>query len=160
MTAAKAGVCTSLPARTSVIAAANPSGGHYTRAKTISENVKLSSAMLSRFDITFLLLDRPDEALDGRLSEHILAMHSGAIRHCIHPNRSFPKSLVSYCGSPGTRSPLLLTLHRRTKQQCRDQGGAEDAMPEQETFYMQVGVPGRTWPRSGCWSTAAHPPAC
>ena len=77
MTTAKAGVCASLPARTSVIAAANPSGGHYTRAKTVAENLKLSKAMLSRFDITFLLLDQPDETLDDKLSEHILAMHAG-----------------------------------------------------------------------------------
>ena len=77
VTVTKAGVCASLPARTSVIAAANPSGGHYTRAKTVAENLRLSTAMLSRFDITFLLLDRPDEALDEHLSKHILAMHSG-----------------------------------------------------------------------------------
>lgn len=77
VTTAKAGVCASLPARTSVVAAANPSGGHYTRAKTVAENIRLSSAMLSRFDVTFLLLDRPDEALDEKLSEHILALHSG-----------------------------------------------------------------------------------
>ena len=77
VTVAKAGLCATLPARTSVLAAANPVGGHYTRAKTVGENIKLSSAMLSRFDIIFLLLDRPDEALDQRLSEHVLALHSG-----------------------------------------------------------------------------------
>ena len=76
MTTAKAGICATLPARSSVIAAANPSGGHYSRAKTVSENLKLSTAMLSRFDITFLLLDRPDQAMDERLSEHILALHA------------------------------------------------------------------------------------
>jgi DNA helicase MCM8 len=37
---AKAGLVCSLPARTSVIAAANPAGGHYNRAKTVSENLK------------------------------------------------------------------------------------------------------------------------
>ena len=77
MTTAKAGVCATLPTRTAVLAAANPAGGHYTRAKTIAENLKLSSAMLSRFDLIFLLLDRPDEALDERLSEHVLAFHAG-----------------------------------------------------------------------------------
>lgn len=37
---AKAGIVSSLPARTSVIAAANPVGGHYNRGKTVSENLK------------------------------------------------------------------------------------------------------------------------
>ena len=57
---AKAGVVCSLPARTSILAAANPIGGHYNRAKTVSENIKLGPALLSRFDLVFLLLDRPD----------------------------------------------------------------------------------------------------
>lgn len=37
---AKAGIVSSLPARTSVVAAANPVGGHYNRGKTVSENLK------------------------------------------------------------------------------------------------------------------------
>lgn len=37
---AKAGIVCCLPARTSVIAAANPIGGHYNRGKTVSENLK------------------------------------------------------------------------------------------------------------------------
>ena len=37
---AKAGVVCSLPARTSIIAAANPVGGHYNKARTVSENLK------------------------------------------------------------------------------------------------------------------------
>ena len=37
---AKAGMVCSLPARTSIIAAANPVGGHYNKAKTVSENLK------------------------------------------------------------------------------------------------------------------------
>ena len=56
---AKAGVVCSLPARTSILAAANPIGGHYTRAKTVSENIKMGPALLSRFDLVYLLLDRP-----------------------------------------------------------------------------------------------------
>uniref|UniRef100_A0A4W5QIP6 DNA helicase MCM8 n=1 Tax=Hucho hucho TaxID=62062 RepID=A0A4W5QIP6_9TELE len=74
---AKAGLVCSLPARTSVVAAANPAGGHYNRAKTVSENLKMGSALLSRFDVVFLLLDVPDESHDRRLSEHVMAVRSG-----------------------------------------------------------------------------------
>lgn len=37
---AKAGIVCTLPARTSILAAANPIGGHYNKAKTVSENLK------------------------------------------------------------------------------------------------------------------------
>ncbi|XP_017294810.1 DNA helicase MCM8 isoform X3 [Kryptolebias marmoratus] len=74
---AKAGIVSSLPARTSVVAAANPIGGHYNRGKTVSENLKMSSALLSRFDVVFLLLDIPDESHDRRLSEHVMANRAG-----------------------------------------------------------------------------------
>lgn len=47
----QAGIVCSLPARTSIIAAANPIGGHYNKAKTVSENLKMNSALLSRFEL-------------------------------------------------------------------------------------------------------------
>ncbi|KAL2345025.1 hypothetical protein Fmac_006310 [Flemingia macrophylla] len=78
---AKAGLVASLSSRTSVLAAANPAGGHYNRAKTVNENLKMSAALLSRFDLIFILLDKPDELLDKRLSEHIMALHAGNGQH-------------------------------------------------------------------------------
>ncbi|NXY89826.1 MCM8 helicase, partial [Alcedo cyanopectus] len=74
---AKAGVVCSLPARTSIVAAANPVGGHYNKAKTVSENLKMGSALLSRFDLVFILLDTPNEDHDHLLSEHVMAMRAG-----------------------------------------------------------------------------------
>ena len=53
----------SLPARTSILAAANPVGGHYNKSKTVSENLRMGSALLSRFDLVFILLDKPDEVI-------------------------------------------------------------------------------------------------
>jgi len=73
---AKAGVVCTLPARTSIIAAANPVGGHYNQAKTVAENLKMGSALLSRFDLVFILIDKPDEEQDQRLTEHVMALHS------------------------------------------------------------------------------------
>ncbi|KAJ1263272.1 hypothetical protein BS78_09G170800 [Paspalum vaginatum] len=76
---AKAGLVASLSARTSVLAAANPVGGHYDRAKTVNENLKMSAALLSRFDLVFILLDKPDELLDKRVSDHIIALHTNDV---------------------------------------------------------------------------------
>ncbi|CBK20375.2 uncharacterized protein [Blastocystis hominis] len=73
---AKAGIVCTLSSRVSILAAANPSGGHYNRGKTVSENIKMPPGLLSRFDLTFLLLDTPDEEKDRMLSEHIMKMYA------------------------------------------------------------------------------------
>nr|XP_022913925.1 DNA helicase MCM8-like isoform X2 [Onthophagus taurus] len=73
---AKAGISRNIPTRTTILAAANPIGGHYNHSKTVIENLKINSALLSRFDLIFILLDRSDEKSDVLLSEHVLALHT------------------------------------------------------------------------------------
>jgi DNA helicase MCM8 len=74
---AKAGIVSSLSARASVIAAANPAAGHYNKGKTIVENLRMTPALLSRFDLIFILVDRPNALRDRQLSDHVMAMHGG-----------------------------------------------------------------------------------
>ena len=73
---AKAGMIISLPARTSIFAAANPVGGHYNRSKSVSENIQLSSPLLSRFDLVFVLVDDANETADEALSHHVMRLHA------------------------------------------------------------------------------------
>lgn len=73
---AKGGVICSLPCRTTIIAAANPIGGHYIRDKSVLDNLKMSQAMLSRFDLIFLLIDIPNELTDKMLTDHVLSINS------------------------------------------------------------------------------------
>ena len=80
---AKAGITTSLNARTSILAAANPVYGRYNRAKTPHENINLPPSLLSRFDLIFILLDRPNDDLDFRMASHITY---------VHQNLAHPKS--------------------------------------------------------------------
>jgi DNA replication licensing factor MCM7 len=54
---AKAGITTTLNARTSVLAAANPMYGRYNKSETPHKNINLPAALLSRFDMIFILLD-------------------------------------------------------------------------------------------------------
>ena len=39
----------------------------------------MSSALLSRFDMIFIMLDEADHFLDSALSEHVMALHSGVL---------------------------------------------------------------------------------
>eukprot|EP00162_Nutomonas_longa_P009406 comp19225_c0_seq1/m.35984 comp19225_c0_seq1/g.35984 ORF comp19225_c0_seq1/g.35984 comp19225_c0_seq1/m.35984 type:complete len:516 (+) comp19225_c0_seq1:2-1549(+) len=72
---AKAGITTTLNARTAVLAAANPVYSRYDVSKSISYNVNLPEALLSRFDLLFLMIDRPDDEKDHNLALHVLNVH-------------------------------------------------------------------------------------
>jgi DNA replication licensing factor MCM7 len=71
----KAGITTTLNARTSIIAAANPLYGRYNTRMSPNENINLPAALLSRFDILFLILDKPNLADDIKLAEHVAYVH-------------------------------------------------------------------------------------
>lgn len=71
----KAGITTTLNARTSVLAAANPLYGRYNTKLSPVENINLPAALLSRFDIMFLILDKPTKADDERLAQHVTHVH-------------------------------------------------------------------------------------
>ena len=72
---AKAGITTRLNARTSVLAAANPVYGRYNINITPHENINLPAALLSRFDLLFLLLDEVNPERDLELARHVAYVH-------------------------------------------------------------------------------------
>ncbi|KAL9113697.1 MAG: hypothetical protein Q9227_002142 [Pyrenula ochraceoflavens] len=78
----KAGITTTLNARTSILAAANPLYGRYNPRISPVENINLPAALLSRFDILFLMLDTPSPEADQELANHVTYVHM----HNRHPD--------------------------------------------------------------------------
>ncbi|PWN36263.1 putative DNA replication licensing factor [Meira miltonrushii] len=81
----KAGISTTLNARTSILAAANPLYGRYNPRISPVDNINLPAALLSRFDILFLILDTPSREDDERLAQHVAYVHM----HSEHPPLTF-----------------------------------------------------------------------
>ena len=69
---AKAGIKLQLPAKTTIIAAANPKSGKWESELTIADNVNLTPTLLSRFDMKWRILDKVDAGKDQQISSHIL----------------------------------------------------------------------------------------
>ncbi|KAJ5654178.1 hypothetical protein N7490_001181 [Penicillium lividum] len=72
---AKAGIHTTLNARASILAAANPIGGRYDPKQTLRQNLNFSAPIMSRFDVFFVVRDEPKEHVDRNLAEHIVNVH-------------------------------------------------------------------------------------
>ncbi|KAL6828323.1 MCM2/3/5 family domain-containing protein [Trichoderma camerunense] len=105
----KAGISTSLNARTSILAAANPVYGRYNPRISPVENINLPAALLSRFDILFLLLDTPTRDTDEQLAKHVTYVHMNSR----HPDLGTdnvvfsPHEVRSYVAQARTYRPVV-----------------------------------------------------
>lgn len=83
---AKAGIMATLNSRCSVLAAANPKFGRFDRFKVLAEQIDLPAPILSRFDLIFVVEDKPSVKNDSELAEHILEIHkSNTVDYEIEP---------------------------------------------------------------------------
>ncbi|SLM40032.1 dna replication licensing factor mcm7 [Lasallia pustulata] len=128
----KAGISTSLNARTSILAAANPLYGRYNPHISPVENINLPAALLSRFDVLFLMLDQPSRDADEELAQHVTYVHM----HNKHPDSTgvvfSPHEVRQYIAQARTWRPtvpkevsdyMVGAYVRMRQQQKRDEGG-------------------------------------
>ncbi|CAG7941292.1 unnamed protein product [Penicillium salamii] len=105
----KAGITTTLNARTSILAAANPLYGRYNPRVSPVENINLPAALLSRFDVMFLLLDTPSREGDEELANHVTYVHM----HNKHPESEdagvmfTPHEVRQYIAKARTFRPIV-----------------------------------------------------
>ena len=67
----KAGLNVKMNSRCAMLAAANPTQGRFDKYEPIGKQIKLSAALISRFDLIFTLMDIPEEEKDKRVATHI-----------------------------------------------------------------------------------------
>lgn len=105
----KAGISTTLNARTSILAAANPIYGRYNPRISPVENINLPAALLSRFDVLFLLLDTPSRDSDEQLAKHVTFVHMNSRHPDIGTDSVVfsPHEVRSYVAQARTYRPVV-----------------------------------------------------
>ncbi|KAG8943279.1 hypothetical protein FRC04_002959 [Tulasnella sp. 424] len=93
---AKAGIITTLNARASILAAANPVGSRYNVNWPITRNIDLPPTLISRFDLLYLVLDKIDENLDRKLAEHLVSMYLEDRPQTVGRDILEPEKLTAY----------------------------------------------------------------
>jgi len=72
---AKAGINATLKSRCAILAAANPKLGRFDEFLPMHEQINMPPALISRFDLIFSILDKPNRTRDMDLATHILRTH-------------------------------------------------------------------------------------
>ncbi|GLT43135.1 hypothetical protein SLA2020_171060 [Shorea laevis] len=104
---AKAGITTSLNARTAILAAANPAWGRYDLRRTPAENINLPPALLSRFDLLWLILDRADMDSDLEMARHVVYVHQKRESPALGFTPLEPSVLRAYISAARRLSPYV-----------------------------------------------------
>lgn len=73
---AKAGITATLKSRCALLGAANPKYGRFDDFVPIGDQINMPPSLLSRFDLIFVLTDKPEHERDLAIAEHILKAHS------------------------------------------------------------------------------------
>jgi replicative DNA helicase Mcm len=73
---AKAGITATLRSRCALLGAANPKLGRFDQYTPIGEQINMPAALLSRFDLVFVMQDQPDPRRDEAIADHILKVHA------------------------------------------------------------------------------------
>lgn len=86
VTISKANVQATLRSETSVLAAGNPKLGRFDPYSPIPQQINISPALLSRFDVIFVLRDLPNKVQDEAIASHVLEEHKQeVIRDVVDP---------------------------------------------------------------------------
>ena len=103
MSITKAGIVATLNARTSILASANPVESRYNARMSVVENIKLPPTLLSRFDLIFLILDKPNAETDRKLAQHLVSLyyaddgqHAAQQRRAGNVDQEFLRDFILY----------------------------------------------------------------
>lgn len=93
---AKASIIATLPAQTSVLAAANPKHGRFDPLRSIVEEIDIPETLLSRFDAKFLIRDIPSREMDEKLADYVIEARQNpeTVKPVITP--SFLRKYIAY----------------------------------------------------------------
>lgn len=140
----KAGIVTSLHARCTVIAAANPigmpdtaslslknsiSGGRYDASRTFAENVELTEPILSRFDVLCVVRDQVDPVEDELLADFVIKNH--ITMHPEYDETSSHKTAQTGADDGVVRSMHNFRTHTRCFQSQVDKTTGMELIPQQ-----------------------------
>lgn len=91
----RAGISACLPARTSILAVANPVHGNYNLEQPLAKQIDLPTPIINRFDLIFVLIDTPSADFDRSSVAHVFNSYQEKRKSEISLNLF--KKYINYC---------------------------------------------------------------
>ena len=92
----KANIRATLLCETSVLGAANPKYGRFNPYEDISKQIDFPPALISRFDLIFVLKDIPTKKRDDLIASHILKSHKNSNEVKREIDKNFIRKYIAY----------------------------------------------------------------
>ena len=93
---AKANIRATLRCETTVLGAANPKFGRFDPFGDIAKQINFPPALISRFDLIFIIRDIPDKKRDEKIAGHILYSHKDKSKTIAKLSPDFLKKYIAY----------------------------------------------------------------
>lgn len=125
---AKANIRATLKCETTVLGAANPKYGRFDPYGDIAKQINFPPALISRFDLIFILRDIPDKKRDDLIANHILQSHREKAKSIAKLSPDFLKKYLAYT-KEHTHPILTLEAIEKIKEfyvAIRNAAGEED----------------------------------
>ena len=119
VTISKANIQATLRAETTVLAAGNPKLGRFDPYTPIPQQIDISPALLSRFDLIFTIRDIPNKSQDEAIAAHVLEEHQQQVIRDVME----PKLFRKYIAYAKQKVKLKLT---------------DEAVEEIKNFYVKI----------------------
>ncbi|MBS3772619.1 MAG: minichromosome maintenance protein MCM [Candidatus Thermoplasmatota archaeon] len=134
---AKAGINATLKSRCSLLGAANPKFGRFDEYASISEQINMPPALLSRFDLIFPITDVPNRGRDTELASYILQVHSAGERMEQQHQRGETVEITDKQIEP-VINPVLLRKYIAYAKRTVFPVLTEEAMEKLKNYYVDV----------------------
>lgn len=132
----KAGIQATLNARTSILAAANPVFGRYDRTKTLKANIAISAAIMSRFDLFFIIVDECNPKIDALIAQQIVKNHAYQGQQQAQAQAPFSRAqLQRYIAFARTIHPMFTPASRNALVECYRLLRSNDMLGKNKTAY-------------------------
>ncbi len=116
---AKANIRATLRCETTVLGAANPKLGRFDPFGDIGKQINFPPALISRFDLIFILRDEPDKKKDDMIADHILQTHRDKSKTVTEMSKEFLQKYIAYARA---MQPVL----------------TQDAIKKIKDFYVSI----------------------